>query len=276
MMVETKKMIESTVSKPDFDLRASIEDVIQEMIKAKDENPELIIPDKFLECYNSKEMLGFIACTYNYSAALFSIENRIEQQKSESKGKLSKKFSYTRNDGFLLESAAQEVAQSYGKLILNQWNFRQNYQSEQNFFETLIYFVVRVLKPAYSKNEIRILEEELNRLFRSTAFNISKRKHQQEDRFKRFPKLNVCKSKDQETIIRHIEYRNKVTRERLKKEKSSSCDMRPGYVKLSPYRALTARSPLIALLFPAPCDRVRIFEEKRKRRRLSMDLEVMK
>lgn len=250
----------AAVNKQNFDLRASIEETVQEMIKAKEENPELVIPIRFLEKYNSKEMLEFLACAYNYANALFSIENRVEQQLSDAKVKSPKKFIYTQSDGALLETVAQEVAQSYGKLLLTQWNSKQNYQSEQNFFETLIYFVTRVLKPAYTKQEIRVLEEEFNRLFRSTAFNMSKRKYAQEEKFKRFPQLRGTKSKDQESIIRSIEFRNRITREKLKKEMSSG-EIRPGYVKLSAYRALTARSPLIALLFPAPCDRVRNFEE---------------
>lgn len=41
---------------------------------------------------------------------------------------------------------------------------------------------------------------------------------------------------------------------------------RPGYVKLSPFKAITSRSPLISLIFPSPRDKIRAFEEERKAR----------
>ena len=46
----------------------------------------------------------------------------------------------------------------------------------------------------------------------------------------------------------------------------SSSSVRPGYLKLNPHRAIKARSPLISLMFPSETDKIRIFEEERKKR----------
>ena len=71
---------ESYKSKPEFDLKKSIEDTIQEMIKAKDDDPNLLIPSSFLENYNSKEMTALIKTAYEYCTALFKIEQTCESK----------------------------------------------------------------------------------------------------------------------------------------------------------------------------------------------------
>jgi len=46
----------------------------------------------------------------------------------------------------------------------------------------------------------------------------------------------------------------------------SSSAVRPGYQRLNPHRAIYARSPLISLMFPSAKDKIRMFEEERKKR----------
>jgi hypothetical protein len=66
----------------------------------------------------------------------------------------------------------------YSKIIYFRSNERPNKaisndKSDRNFYETLIIFSAKVLQGAFEKSDVPRLEEEMNRLFRSNAFNIS-------------------------------------------------------------------------------------------------------
>ena len=50
-----------------------------------------------------------------------------------------------------------------------------NQKADQYFYETMMIFSAKVLQNAFDKTDIPKLEEEINRLFRSNAFNISQR-----------------------------------------------------------------------------------------------------
>ena len=51
-----------------------------------------------------------------------------------------------------------------------------NERANRNFYDTLILFSAKVLKDAFDPSELMKLEEEINRLYRSNAFNITERK----------------------------------------------------------------------------------------------------
>mmetsp|Transcript_26167 Transcript_26167/g.25350 ORF Transcript_26167/g.25350 Transcript_26167/m.25350 type:complete len:85 (+) Transcript_26167:371-625(+) len=48
-----------------------------------------------------------------------------------------------------------------------------NQKADQYFYETMMIFSAKVLQNAFGKEDILKLEDEINRLFRSNAFNIS-------------------------------------------------------------------------------------------------------
>lgn len=48
-----------------------------------------------------------------------------------------------------------------------------NQKADRYFYETIMMFSAKVLQSAFDKSDIPKLEEEINRLFRSNAFNIS-------------------------------------------------------------------------------------------------------
>ena len=50
-----------------------------------------------------------------------------------------------------------------------------NQKQDRYFYETMMIFSAKVLQTAFDKSDISKLEEEINRLFRSNAFNISQR-----------------------------------------------------------------------------------------------------
>ena len=55
-------------------------------------------------------------------------------------------------------------------------------KTDKEFYEKLIFFTGKVLQSAFDKSDIPKLEEELCRLFRTNAFNISQRAQAEEKR----------------------------------------------------------------------------------------------
>ena len=248
----------------EFSLLKSIEETIAEMIRDKEENPSLIIPYSFLESYNSPQMLELFKAIYEYCKNLHDTEIRVEALKEEGKS-LEAHLVYD-SSSKVLHNLGKAVAQKYGELILTQRLSKTKFD-DQNFFETVIYFIARVLQPAFEKTKVVELEEEINRLFRGTAFNLSERKHKQDEKKKTFPELKVSQRKDPDTVINSIIMRQKHKNLKIESYGKKDSFLRPAYVKLTPYRAINSRSPLISMILPSPRDRILTFEMHRKKKR---------
>ena len=93
------------------------------------------------------------------------------------------KILYSRNSGPTDPSLnLREYMKAKNKVVANT-------KSDSVFYENLILFTAKVLQGAFEKSDIPKLEVELNRLFRTNAFNISQRRQNKEDRFKKYPAL---------------------------------------------------------------------------------------
>ncbi len=62
-----------------------------------------------------------------------------------------------------------------------------NQKSDRFFYESLLLVTVKCLKDAFDVVDLPKLEEEVARLFRSNAFNISERELNQAARVKQYP-----------------------------------------------------------------------------------------
>jgi hypothetical protein len=90
----------------------------------------------------------------------------------------------------------------------------QNQKADRYFYETMMIFSAKVLQTAFDKQDIPKLEEEINRLFRSNAFNISQRVQFEEARKKKYPQLKEPGPKEApEQLIKRMEMRFKVPKE---------------------------------------------------------------
>ena len=251
---------ESKIAKK-FILEDAVDEAIQEMIKDKHDNPDLIIPFSFLEFYNRPEMLELLNTVYDYCKCLASISSKIISFRKEGKNNEAQRCSD--NEYTDLSERGKTIAKIYGQLILNQRGLISN-SNEQNFFETIIYFIIKVIKIGFTVEEGHLLDDELNRLFRGTAFNIAHRRKFEFDKVNKLPHLKGAK-RDTESVINNIIFRH--NNQHKNKNKSYSLDgiTRPGFVKMSPYKAINSRSPLISLLLPSPKDKIRQFEELRRK-----------
>lgn len=244
-----------------FEVTSAVEEAIQEVLKDKQDNPEIIIPYCFLEFYNRQEMLDLISSVFNYSQTLLSINSHYLKLKKE--GKLHEAERFSQKQSFLLPDLGRSVAKKYGQLILKQKSIVSSID-DQYFFETIIFFTIKVVKTGFSNEEFAILDDELNRLFRSTAFNIAQRKNLESEKLKKFPHLRQTPKRDADSIINGIIMRNWYSKSEQKNYSLDSIS-RPAYSKISPYKAISSRSPLISLLLPSPKDKIREFELFRRR-----------
>ena len=128
----------------------------------------------------------------------------------------------------------------------------------------MLAFCAKVLKDAFpDKNDHPRIEEEVNRLFRSNAFNSSVRKNIDTNRLKKFPQLkNVSDLKKDTDFVKRAEMRIQVpsisNRQSYIRSKN---EIRPLFARLTPHGAVTSRSPLVSMLFPSLKDKTKIFQD---------------
>ena len=67
----------------------------------------------------------------------------------------------------------------------------QNKETDKDFYENLFLFAARVLQGAFERDNIGKLEEEIARLFRSNAFNISQREHAEQERKEKYKEIDA-------------------------------------------------------------------------------------
>ena len=60
---------------------------------------------------------------------------------------------------------------------------------DQYFFETMIYFLTHILHSNFETNQYEMIDEELNRLFRTNAFNLIRRRNEEDEIYKKYPAL---------------------------------------------------------------------------------------
>lgn len=251
-----------------YDLLQAIEDTVQEMLEKKEQKPVLYIPYRFMEVYNSAEMIDLLRAILDYCTDLFKLEYKLEVLSGEARTKNLPAPKPLPSELHRLQEKAQEMARKYGWIILT-FKKSKNKQEDQNLYETILYFMHKTLSSAFDRNDSAKLEEELSRLFRSTAFNISLRKQAQPAPPK-LPQLKqMTQSEKEDAVIKRIEGKRRATRNRATERSLSNQVMRPGYVRLSPFKAIEARSPLISLILPSPRDKIRQYEQERKNKLLA-------
>lgn len=245
-----------------FDVYLISDQVVQDMLKEKQNNPDLIISYSFLEYYCHQEIVDLIVSTYQYAKLLTTINQTYISLKQE--GKIRQAQMYSEKQSNLLPESGKRVALKYGKVLLKYKTLVSSLE-DQNFFETVIYFTVRVVKTNFNTDQSKLLDEELNRLFRSTAFNIAHRKNVEADKLSRFPQFKSSPKRDSESVINGIILRNWANRENSNYYHPVEIVKRPAFSKISPFKAISSRSPLISMILPSPKDKIREVEDYRRR-----------
>ena len=208
------KAVDSAAGKhmSEFSVEQSVELTIQEMLKEREENPSFVLPMKFRDYYNSPELLDLTHSIFSYCRELFKLESKLQSLEEEAKSKGLPMPSLLPSETKRLQERAREMALKYGWILINNRS-EKGRQDDHSFYETVIRFIVKVLTPAFEKQEVPRLDEEVNRLFRSTAFNMTHRKQAEEEKVRKFPQFRSFSAKEsEESLIRRIEIRNRIPR----------------------------------------------------------------
>lgn len=128
----------------------------------------------------------------------------------------------------------------------------------------MMLFCAKVLQTAFDKSDQTKLEEEIGRLFRSNAFNITSRTQFEEARKKKYAGLRDPGNKEnKEQRLQRLELRFKVPKENNRQSYlRAKTEIRPLFNRLTPYGAVASRSPLVSMIFPSLKDKIKIFQDE--------------
>lgn len=90
---------------------------------------------------------------------------------------------------FIKASLSKQAFEKNKSFIQFKSKIESNKRPNINFYETLTIFSAKVLKDAFDSSELMKLEEEINRLFRTNAFNITERKLHKDALERQYPQL---------------------------------------------------------------------------------------
>eukprot|EP01016_Furgasonia_blochmanni_P029694 TRINITY_DN3111_c0_g1_i2.p1 TRINITY_DN3111_c0_g1~~TRINITY_DN3111_c0_g1_i2.p1 ORF type:complete len:304 (+),score=28.83 TRINITY_DN3111_c0_g1_i2:341-1252(+) len=265
-LLETFAAIATRSTKPD--LKTTIKEASKKMTKDKEMMTGLSIPPKFFFFANSQQLHSLIESVLVYCEEVNRIEKKQQSLEKECKERGLSPPRILSSEISSLQQKASQIALKFSLILLHEAGFK-NPRAEQNFFETMTQFISRVIREYFSKEDFVRLEEEINRLFRTNAFNISKRKNADEETQKKEMAITSAELKKLPTanLLTRVERRVMMPREnnRFKYMKEKS-DLKPNCFRLTPIQAVHARSPLISILLPTAQDRARSLAGERKKK----------
>lgn len=113
---------------------------------------------------------------------------------------------YNKSIGQQSMGKCSSFMQFKSKIIANQ-------KADKFFYESILLFSAKCLKDAFDNQDLTKLEEEISRLFRSNAFNITERKLYMEERKRKYPQLKEPQAINDKAIPELIESRLKIPKE---------------------------------------------------------------
>lgn len=259
------------------------------MMKDKKEDPSIIIPGGFKRLIFDTSYKELLQAILDYCRELFRLENKQKSLETEAKQRGLPVPQVLPSEKRKLHEKAKKMALKYSYILfqrkaeaakpdLTLTEYMEakiravgNQKADKTFYETVIISTARILQGAFENADVPKLEVELNRLFRTNAFNISHRTQFDNQRLTDHPQLIAPQKKEttKELINRwalKAKVPNKSYAHSYIRQKT---EIRPLFYKLTPYAATHARSPLVSLIFPSRKDKIRVFEEESKKRNMS-------
>ena len=139
-----------------------------------------------------------------------------------------------------------------------------NQKADRYFYETMMMFSAKVLQTAFDKKDVPKLEEEINRLFRSNAFNISQRVQFDQKRKNEYPCLNEAGPKEgNDQLLKRMEMRFYVPKQSNRQSYlRAKNEIRPLFSRLTAQGAINSRSTLVSMIVPSQKDKIKIFQDE--------------
>lgn len=163
------------------------------------------IPEGFDVFCKSDQYKDLLQAMLDYNRELFRLENKQQVLEQEARQRGLPIPQVLPSEKKKLSEKAKKMADKYSWIIFTHTSigskgmgknnsFMQfkkeilmNQKADKAFYESMMNFSIKVLSNAFDKNDIPKLEEEVSRLFRSSAFNIASRTQAEEQKKKKFP-----------------------------------------------------------------------------------------
>ncbi len=250
------------------------------LLKQEKEDDNNSVPNGLISFLDSPKYHAFLLALLEYCRELFRLENKQAVLEQEAKQRGFPVPQVLPSEKKKLNEKAKSMANAYSWIVFQKrsisdkamnscHSFMQfkskilaNQKHDEFFYESILLFSVKALKDAFEVSDLQKLEEEVSRLFRSNAFNITERRLNEEARVKQYPQLAELQGKQpsDEEIKKKLMLRSRVPKEsgRVPLNKTKS-EIRPLYNRMTPHAAIFSRSPMVSLIFPSVKDKIRIF-----------------
>lgn len=206
-----------------FSLRDAIEKQKKAVENERDTDKRILFPKALMSFINSEHFYRFLHALWEYCSELFRLENKQHVLEVEARARLLPIPTVLPSEKKKLTEKAQAMAKSYSWIVFYNKSISEkqigqchsfmqfkskilaNQKHDKSFYESLFLFTVKCLKDAFDPSDLTKLEEEVSRLFRSNAFNITERKIARDERERQFPLLRQTDPKEKkENYIEHM------------------------------------------------------------------------
>lgn len=166
------------------------------------------MPASLYQFIESKKYQDFLLALMEYCRELFRLENKQQVLEQEAVQRSFPVPKVLPSEKKKLDEKAKIMANAYSWIVFSKKSisdramsqcssFMQfkskilaNQKQDENFYESMLLFSVKCLREAFEVSDLPKLEEEVARLFRSNAFNITERRLLHEERVAKHPILN--------------------------------------------------------------------------------------
>ena len=132
-----------------------------------------MIPKQFRQFINTKLFKQLLAKIYEYMVLVHDHE-QIYQREVVGAGL---RHDLMTRETHQLQDKCKEISYVYMGILLSYGESKFIFK-DQYFFETMVYFLSEILKEQFEEDHYPLLDQELNRIFRTDTFNLIKRRHQ--------------------------------------------------------------------------------------------------
>lgn len=181
-------------------LREAIEKQKKALENERDTDKRILVPKQLMQFIETDVFYKFLNSLLEYCSELFRLENKQQVLEQEARARNLPVPKVLPSEKKKLNEKAKVMANAYSWIVFYNKSISErqmgqchsfmqfkskilaNQKHDKSFYESLFLFSVKCLKDAFDPNDLTKLEEEVARLFRSNAFNITERKIMREER----------------------------------------------------------------------------------------------
>jgi len=249
----------------------------KELLKMKIDPKDLHFstrPIKFESFFESRKYLDYMHDLITYCRLLVNAEERQEVLEQEAKKRGLEPPRLLRSNVQEVVIKGKNLAMRYSMLIIDMISRKHKelyldyntFKRENELYEIFILISVKVTQCYFQEKQYQMVEEEIHRLLRSGAFNESRRKNFELEKYKKFPELEEVVGKESnEAMIERLLKRSQLPKYNWNFHyHNQKSDLKPNFLKMKTFEAKNSRSPLMSLVVPSIKFKLNDFEKKRR------------